>query len=476
MKNNSNLIYALFLVLGDFLALLAAFGVAYILRVKLDDRPLIEIIPASTYLQAFLVVLPLWIAIQAAIGLYSRSVYENRFREFGRLILGSFLGILVVIGYDFVVSDTIFPARLVAVYGLLLGFGFLVVFRVIARLLRTLLFSYNIGVDNVLIIGSSKSSEGLVEELINTQRSGYRIVGFVGFEINDHSVPAYENFDEATKRLKRKNIHSIIQTKLYTDEVKNEDILLYAQTHHIAYRFMPGNEGIFAGNIEVELFRGTPLVTVHQTALVGWGRILKRFFDTLVGSLFLIIFSPIMILAAILMKIMNPRETIFFTQMRLTQFDRPFKVYKFRSQYKKYDNTTPEQAFELMGKPELAKKYRANGDSLEKDPRTIKLGNFLRATSIDELPQLINVIKGDISLVGPRALIPEELEHYRHKHHILSVRSGLTGLAQVSGRREISFEERRKLDVYYVQNWSFWLDLIILLKTLRAVINGIGAK
>lgn len=476
MKNNSNLIYALFLILGDFLALLAAFGVAYILRVKLDDRPLIETIPASTYLQAFLIVLPFWIAIQASIGLYSRSVYENRFREFGRLILGSFLGILVIIGYDFIVDDAIFPARLVAVYGLLLGFGFLVIFRVTARLLRTLLFSYNVGVDNVLIIGSSKSSEGIVEELINTKRSGYRIIGFVGFEINDHSVPAYENFDEAIKKLRRKNIHSIIQTKLYADEVKNEDILLYAQTHHIAYRFMPGNDGVFAGNIEVELFRGTPLVTVHQTALVGWGRIIKRLFDIVVGSLFFIFLSPLMIISAILMKIMNPRETIFFSQMRLTQFDRPFKVYKFRSQYKKYDNTTPEQAFEIMGKPELAKKYRANGDSIDKDPRTIKLGHFLRVTSIDELPQLINVIKGDISLVGPRALIPEELEKYQLKHHILSVRSGLTGLAQVSGRRQISFEDRRKLDVYYVQNWSFWLDLTILLKTLRAVINGIGAK
>jgi undecaprenyl-phosphate galactose phosphotransferase len=103
-------------------------------------------------------------------------------------------------------------------------------------------------------------------------------------------------------------------------------------------------------------------------------------------------------------------------------------------------------------------------------------GKFLRSTSLDELPQLFNVIKGDLSLVGPRALVPEELNQHDKRHAILSVKSGLTGLAQVSGRRDISFEERRQLDVYYVQNWSFWMDIVILLKTVRAVVSGSGAK
>src|SRR5581483_10782127 len=116
--------------------------------------------------------------------------------------------------------------------------------------------------------------------------------------------------------------------------------------------------------------------------------------------------------------------------------------------------------------------YREKGDYLEKDPRTTAFGRFLRKTSLDELPQLFNVIKGDLSLVGPRALIPGELELYAKKHTILSVKSGLTGLAQVSVRRNISFDERRKLDMYYVQNWSFWMDVVILFKTIRTVISG----
>jgi undecaprenyl-phosphate galactose phosphotransferase len=127
-----------------------------------------------------------------------------------------------------------------------------------------------------------------------------------------------------------------------------------------------------------------------------------------------------------------------------------------------------------MGEPQLITAYRDNGDQIPHDPRYSKLGNFLRATSLDELPQLFNIVKGDISLVGPRSLVPEELEVYAKRHTILSVRSGLTGLAQVSGRRNISFEERRKLDLYYVQNWSFWLDLTILAKTIGAIIDKRG--
>ena len=160
----------------------------------------------------------------------------------------------------------------------------------------------------------------------------------------------------------------------------------------------------------------------------------------------------------------------------LTRFNRSFRVFKFRSQSKKYDGTTPEEAFAKMGKPELAKTYRDNGDYLENDPRITRFGKFLRATSLDELPQLFNIVKGDISLVGPRALIPQELDVYEKKHAILSVKSGLTGLAQVSGRRNISFEERRKLDIYYVQNWTFWMDIVILLKTVRVIFAGEGAK
>ena len=135
----------------------------------------------------------------------------------------------------------------------------------------------------------------------------------------------------------------------------------------------------------------------------------------------------------------------------------------------KYTCST-EEGFRRMGRPDLYKQYRENGDYLSNDPRFTPIGHFLRITSLDELPQLFNILKGDISIVGPRALVPEEIELAKDKQNIVTVKSGLTGLAQVSGRRDISFDERRKLDLYYVQNWSFWLDLVILLKTLRFIV------
>ena len=473
MKQSSTIFYSILLVLGDFLALVGAFVTAYILRVKYDTRPLIEQIPAETYLYVFLTILPVWILVQSFIGLYKKEIYDSRFKELGRLVVGSVLGMLVVIGYDFVISDTIFPARLVAVYGLLLSFAFLVVFRNLARLIRNMLFSYGWGVNKVLIIGSNEASEIIIEELQNTRKTGYRIVGLVTKKTSPF-YKIYPDFDSAIKDLPY--VDTIIQTVMYKNPDRNDEIMIYAQTHHIAYKFTPGNNELFVGNLEVQLLRGTPVVTVHQTPLIGWGSIVKRTFDILLGTILVIITSPLTILTAILLKISSPSAPVLLKQTRLTRFNREFTVYKFRSFHPEFNDMSPEDAFNKMGKPELIKPYREGGDHIASDPRISSFGKILRASSMDELPQLLNVVKGDISLVGPRALVPQELKNYSQKHNILSIKSGLTGLAQVSGRRNISFDERRQLDLYYVQNWSFWLDITILLRTLRAIINGIGAK
>jgi undecaprenyl-phosphate galactose phosphotransferase len=226
----------------------------------------------------------------------------------------------------------------------------------------------------------------------------------------------------------------------------------------------------------IEVIGGIPIIDVKVTKLFGMGRIWKRLMDLILSVLGLALVSPIMLIVAIIMKITAPKDSIFFRQVRLTRFNREFYIYKFRSQKAEFDGLTPEQAFEKMGKPELAKEYRENGDQLNNDPRITKIGKFIRATSIDELPQLLNVIKSDISLVGPRALIPQEINKSNRKNVILAVKAGVTGLAQVSGRRDISFEERRRLDVYYVQNWSILFDIQILFKTVASVFFRRGAK
>lgn len=474
MKSNASLVYNLFLVVGDFLALIAAFVSAFLLRAQ-SSTPVAHPISGHTYIYVFLGLLPFWILIFALLGLYNSNIYERRFSEVGRLLVGSFIGMLFVIFWNFLSVTPIFPAKLVPIYGFAFGFLFLVVLRNIARLIRTELFGFKVGLTKVLIVGETAMTDELVQSLSNSRRSGYKVIGVVtGKKTHGHPdhILVYDNFTEFLAGAGDSDLHGIIQTELFSDENKNREILEYAQTHHVSYRFIPGNTELFVGNIDVELFRNSiPVIAVRQTSLFGSGRIIKRLFDIAVSSLLLIITSWLFVLIAIAEKL-SGSGSVFFRQKRLTRFNNTFRVFKFRTQYREYDGTTPEQAFEMMGKPELAKAYRENGDQLPHDPRITRLGNFLRRTSLDELPQLLNVFRGDISLVGPRPLIPEELSVYEKRHTILSVKSGLTGLAQVSGRKHISFEERRKLDLYYVQNWSFWLDLTILVKTIRVILEG----
>jgi lipopolysaccharide/colanic/teichoic acid biosynthesis glycosyltransferase len=314
----------------------------------------------------------------------------------------------------------------------------------------------------------------LIDWLGNSRRSGFKIIGVVGGQRaieGHHNVPVYKYFSEFLSAHPDPNLHAIIQTELYPDEPRNAEILTYAQEHHASYRFVPGNTELFVGNVNVELFRGsTPVITVRQTALFGWGRVVKRLFDLALSSVLIIILSPVFLLIAIAIKL-SGGGSVFYRQVRLTRFNQEFNVFKFHTQYSKYDGPVEEVLSNKMGRPDLLEKYRENGNYLPNDPRVTPVGRFLRSTSLDELPQLFNVFRGELSLVGPRALIPKDLAEYKKRHTILSVKSGMTGLAQVSGRNNLPVEERRKLDLYYAQNWSFWLDIVILLKTFKTILT-----
>lgn len=471
MKSNVSLIYNFCLVIGDFLALVAAFVGGFGLR-SASSVPVHYPMPLHSYVAIFLGVLPFWILIFALLGLYNSDIYEKRFSELPRLLIGSFIGLTFVIFWNFVSVKPIFPAKLVPIYGFLLAFLFLVIVRNLARFLRGQLFGYKLGLSRVLIVGNTAASHDLIESLADSH-SGYRVVAVVGGEIaaKDHRLPVYAHFGQFLKEHPNPNLHTIIQTELYADEARNAEILTYAQEHHANYRFVPGNTELFVGNVNVELFRGsTPVITVRQTALFGWGRIVKRLFDLLVSSCLIVLTSPIMLLMAVAIKL-EDGGPVFLRQVRLTRFNQEFRVFKFRSNNVKYNGLTPDEAFTKMGRQDLLAEFRAKGNFLPNDPRNTRVGRFIRSTSLDELPQLFNVFRGELSLVGPRALIPADLAEYKKRHTILSVKSGMTGLAQVSGRNNIPVEERRKLDLYYVQNWSFWLDIIILAKTFKAIFS-----
>jgi exopolysaccharide biosynthesis polyprenyl glycosylphosphotransferase len=476
MKNNASVVYAFTLIVGDFVALLAAFIIAYVLRVSLDTRPLISQIGAADYLRIWIILTPIWIIIFGLLGLYKKNVYDYRWREIVGLLAGSFMGIMVVISYDFVAKADIFPARLVPVYGLGIGFLFLVLERTVLRGLRMAMWRWGKGINNVLIIGDGIVIKNLISYMNHPARTGYKVVAVCSKEpLLKFKGRHFSDLDTALQKISSLNIHTVLFAGLSNDNQKADIALAAAQANHAAFKYIPTHEGILSNKLDVELFQGLPVVSVSRTALTGWARIAKRLFDITLSLLAIIIFSPLYILIALAVKL-SDFGSVIFKQKRLSRFNTPIYIYKFRTMKKAYSGLSPEDGFTKMGKAQLAAKYRANGDYINNDPRVTAVGRLLRKTSLDELPQIFNILKGNISWVGPRALVPSELEKYPFKNLILSVKSGLTGLAQISGRRDISFEERRSIDLYYVENWSFWLDIKILFRTVINVLTGNGAK
>lgn len=472
--------YSLILVIADFLILVLAFVVAYAWRVKYDPRPLLSPIYATDYLQSFLIITPFWILIFATLGLYQARVYNRRLVEWGKVLIGTFIGILLAIGWEYVTDRSIFPARLVAIYGFGLALIAIIFERELLRFGRSLFFRFGRGISRVLIVGNAAATRDIAENLSETSKSGYKVMAIAGPKAlvpADGDIQHYSSVETALKDIKKLRITTIIQTDLYDSTDRNQRILAAAQTNHINYSFIPGEAEFYAGKHTVDVFLGYPIISVSQTPLIGWGAVAKRIFDLFGSIVLLIILSPLLLLVSLLQLILNPGP-IFYTSNRLTRYSQPFGMYKFRSMDVRYGKRDAVTEFKEMGRDDLVAEYQEHF-KVANDPRITPFGKFLRDSSIDELPQLFNVLKGDLSLVGPRPVPKNELISKfaaRHAALLLSVKSGVTGLWQVSGRSDLSTEQRVKIELFYARNWSFWLDIKILVRTIGAVMRRKGAR
>lgn len=478
MPSKNTKFYSLLLIALDLLVLAIVFFVAYYVRTQLDQRSLLYPVYKWEYVGSFAIIAPIWIMIFATLGLYSANVYSRRLVEWARVALGSFIGVLLVIGWEYATNVHIFPARLVTWYVLGGSTLAIILVRELIRLIRTELYRYGRGVSRVLIVGNSAATRDIAEEMSTTHKSGYHVVALAGpAKCVPHGlgIVHYNSVDSAVKDIEKLRITTIIQTDLYDSEDRNHRILSAAQIHHIQYNFIPGEPEFYTGKNTVDVFLGYPMITVSQTPLVGWGAITKRVFDVIVSIILLVPIVPIVLIIALLQKLFAPGP-VFYVSKRLSQFSKPVNLIKFRTMGAQYGKKDASLEFEDMNRPDLAAEYRKHHKVVH-DPRITRIGKFLRETSLDELPQIINVLRGDLSLVGPRPILPQEVNFNRSRTALLhSVKSGVTGLWQVSGRSELSFEERIELELYYAQNWSFWLDLRILFKTLGVVLRKTGAK
>ena len=474
MRKKSDFILKLSLIIGDALALMLSFAVAYYIRVRIDPRPYTFETQLQDYMTTVVWLVPVMIVIIATLGLYKKSIVINQSRlpERGRLVLAAVLAVASLIVYDFFRGENLFPVRVMAVTAMVLSFVFLLIERIVVRMVIKLIFRNDYGVRRAIVIGNSKNTEYLANYIASTPESGYRLAGVVAsrkFIPKDLKKRQYSSLKDALKKTK---VDAIFQT----DEKSTEYVYKQAVNRHLLYFFVPSETALSSHFGEMELVGNTPAVMVMATPLAGLNAGVKRAFDLLFAVVAILVTLVPMLIVWLVLKLADIYHSPIYTDERLTRYNRKFRCYKFRTMKAKYSGMTAEEAFIKMGKPELIRGYRKNGDYLKNDPRITRIGRFLRKTSIDELPQLFNILKGDISLIGPRALLPGELRDYGDRSLILTVKSGLTGFAQVSGRRDISFEERRALDIYYVRNWSFSLDIQIFFKTIAVVLKGEGAK
>src|SRR5665648_890993 len=314
MQTKNTKFYSLLLVVLDAIVLLLAFSVAYIVRVQFDDRPLVSSVYATQYFLSFLAIVPFWILVFAFLGLYQASTYNRRLLEWSKILIGSFIGILLIIGYEYISDTHLFPARLVAVYSFIGSFIIIMSEREIFRIVRSLLYHFGRGVSRVLIIGNSSATRDIAHNLADTHRSGYSVVALAGPKKlipSGLDVVHFSSVEAALKKLKELRITTVIQTDLYDSADRNQLILGAAQSNHISYNFIPGEAEFYAGKNTVDVFLGYPMISISQTPLIGWGAIAKAIFDRIVSFILVVLLSPVFLLLIVLQALFN-RGPIFY--------------------------------------------------------------------------------------------------------------------------------------------------------------------
>jgi exopolysaccharide biosynthesis polyprenyl glycosylphosphotransferase len=328
------------------------------------------------------------------------------------------------------------------------------------------------GVDRVLIIGAGEVGRTVMRNIIAQPELGYRIVGFLDDDpikagTNIGPIKALGPVENLPQTIAAHQIDQVIITLPW--QYQRKVMRLVAESHDagVRARVVPDLFQLSLGGVDVEAINGIPLISVKESSLTGLNRAVKRAFDLVLASLMLIVSIPLWGVIALAIKLDSPGP-VLFRQARAGRHGRPFMVYKFRSMRQ-------DAEAELE---KLRNQNEALGPmfKIRDDPRRTRVGVFIRKTSLDELPQLINILRGEMSLIGPRpALLTEVAQYQDWQRRRLEAQPGLSGLWQVSGRSDLSFDEMAMLDIYYAENWSLGMDLRIFLHTVPQFVFGDGA-
>lgn len=463
----SELLFSFLLLPVDFLMMMLAGITAYNIRFAsftTTIRPATFNIEFNDYLSIISIIAVLWIFIFAVGGLYRIKGVKSFSKEFYRIISACSTGLMLVVILIFVRRE-LFESRFIVLAAWILAIIYISFARSVIRIIQKILFKYGIGVHKAIIVGASKTSDVLIQEFSIKPAMGYRVVK----RLRDFS---FETAQELAQFIKTNDVDEIMQADPNMNKAETVRLYDFADLHHITFKYVADLLDAKVLKTELSEISGIPVAEVIRTPLNGWGRIVKRLCDLVGSAFFILALSPIFILTAIIIKL-DSYGPVFFKKKddgsfiyRVGQGGKPFRYFKFRSMKPGMDN---------LRYTELAEKNIRKGGPMVKikdDPRITRFGKFIRRWSIDELPELLLVLKGDMSIVGPRPHLPEEVAKYENHHKkVLTIKPGITGLAQISGRSDLSFEDEVKLDTYYIENWSLLMDISILLKTPLAIIR-----
>lgn len=358
-------------------------------------------------------------------------------------------------------------------------------FHLSVRYIQTLFRKKGINLVPTLIVGVNEDAKHAIEEIIKKPELGYRIVGIVSVDEEEGQIlglPIVGNVNELPELIRELEIQEVIMTdnKISTEKLF-EIMMQIGRKQKVEFRFAPSIYNLMPQKTSIEQVGILPMVRLFCEPLSETERFIKRSFDILISLIVILLTSPIWLIVAILIKL-DSRGAVFFRQERVGMDGRIFLCYKFRTMKADADESLHKEVYRkniagLVAEANVGDSEEPVFGKVKNDPRVTRIGRYLRRFSIDELPQFLNVLKGEMSIVGPRPPIPYEVEAYEHWHRRrLDVKPGITGLWQVSGRNRLPFEEMVKIDLYYIENWSLWLDLKIILLTIPAILRGDGAR
>jgi exopolysaccharide biosynthesis polyprenyl glycosylphosphotransferase len=466
-------IRGVFLILiADVMLINISFFLGYYVRYQLQlFRAVLDPneAPYDSYVPVQLAYTLLMLLFLGLDGVYRRRREGSWFEELYRIGNATTTVVVILIAGTFIIQPLVY-SRLLPIEVGIITIVLLSAARIGGHLVAAQLRKRGIGLDRVLIVGAGEIGRAVMRNLVARPELGYQVVGFVDDDLSMGDLGRFKalgGLESVGSAIKSERVDEVIITLPWTYHRTIMGLVRSCEAAGVRARVVPDLFQLSLSRVDFDDMGGIPLMGLKETAIPRAGRLIKRLLDIALALAALVVFAPVLALIALLIRLDSPGPAMF-SQRRVGEGGRPFDIYKFRSMQM---GAEEQQAH-------LQDLNQASGPlfKIKADPRVTRMGRFLRRSSLDELPQFVNVLRGEMSVVGPRAGLPPEVAQYQAwQRQRLEVPPGMTGLWQVSGRSDLSFDEMCLLDVYYIENWSLGLDLTIMLRTVPTVLFAGGA-